>query len=145
MTLEMCMSNCEGYNYWGTEYGIECFCGNSIGPDSEEAPLAECDMACGGDATQFCGAGSRIELYSTTATVSTPSPTATLAREPTVGVYSHLGCWKEGVGARALDAKATASPDMTLEMCGDFCSDYTYFGAEYANECEFHPYFIPSS
>lgn len=139
MTLESCMANCTGYNYWGTEYGRECWCGDVIRASSTEAPLADCDMACAGDDTQFCGSGNRLELYSTTATVTSASPTATLVHPSTVGAYSLVGCWKEGIGARALEAKATAAADMTLDKCAGFCSDYRYFGAEYANECGYCP------
>src|SRR5690606_9125803 len=30
MPLESCMANCTGFDYWGTEYGRECYCGNSL-------------------------------------------------------------------------------------------------------------------
>ena len=73
---------------------------------------------------------------------STASPTETLKHLPTLGAYSLLGCWKETTGPRALDAKATAAPDMTLDKCEKFCSGYRYFGAEYANECEYIPLFM---
>lgn len=137
MTLESCMANCTGYKYWGTEYGRECWCSNTLREGSSEAPLTDCNMACTGDDTQFCGAGNRLELYSTTAISTSVSPTGTLVLQPTVGAYSPMGCWREGDGAKALDAKATASPDMTLDKCEEFCGDYKYFGAEYANECEY--------
>lgn len=143
MTLERCMANCAGFDYWGTEYGVECYCGNSLHSSSSTAPLSECNMVCGGDNTQYCGAGNRIELYSTTATRSSTStssaaaPTATLARRPTVGKYSLVGCQTEGTGVRALAGAATASDDMTLDMCASFCTDFAYFGAEYGRECEY--------
>ncbi|KAL1842674.1 hypothetical protein VTK73DRAFT_3070 [Phialemonium thermophilum] len=136
MTLESCMGNCSGFAYWGAEYGRECYCGNSLDASSAEAPLSECDMVCSGDATEYCGAGNRLELYSTTATQSpTPTPTATLAVKPTVGAYSFVGCITEGVGIRALSEDSYAADDMTLESCAAFCSDFTYFGTEYGREC----------
>ncbi|OLN84494.1 WSC domain-containing protein-like protein 5 [Colletotrichum chlorophyti] len=139
MTLESCMANCTGFDYWGTEYGRECYCGNSLDASSASAPLGDCNMLCSGDSTQYCGAGFRIELYSTTATrtsTSTPAPTATLAHIPTIGKYSLVGCQTEAEpGLRALGGAATASDDMTLEKCAAFCSDFTYFGTEYSKEC----------
>ncbi|CAI4210256.1 unnamed protein product [Parascedosporium putredinis] len=113
MTLESCMANCTGFAYWGTELRRRLL----------------------GDRTQYCGGGNRLELYSTTAAVSAPTPTATLAHLPTLGVYNLVGCWKEGRGSRAMDARATASVDMTLTKCKEFCNGYEYFGTEYGREC----------
>jgi hypothetical protein len=139
MTLETCMSNCTGFDYWGTEYGRECYCGNSLSSNSAAAPLGDCNMVCSGDSTQYCGAGNRLELYSTTATRTTTSvaaPTGTLVHLPTVGKYSLVGCQTEGAGVRALDGAATAADDMTLDKCATFCSAFTYFGTEYGRECK---------
>ncbi|EFQ28031.1 WSC domain-containing protein [Colletotrichum graminicola] len=138
MTLDSCMANCTGFDYWGTEYGRECYCGNSLAPSTTSAPLTDCSMQCSGDSTQYCGAGDRIELYSTTATRSTSStaaPTATLAHINAIGKYSLVGCQTEADGGRALQAAQTASDDMTLDKCAAFCSDYTFFGTEYGREC----------
>ncbi|GJN85986.1 wsc domain-containing protein [Purpureocillium lilacinum] len=135
MTLEKCMNYCSAYVYWGTEYGRECYCGNSLDGSSKAAPLADCNMPCGGDASQYCGAGSRLELYSTTSAPVTPTPTATLIHKPTVSPYTLVGCWTEGNGKRALEQKATAANDMTNDACGTFCKDFKYFGTEYGSEC----------
>lgn len=91
-------------------------------------------MSCGGDPSVFCGAGNRIELYSTTAT-QPPSPTGTLIHKPAVSPYELVGCWTEGKNARALAQKATASDKMTNEACGEFCKGYKYFGTEFGSEC----------
>ncbi|KAK1989374.1 WSC domain-containing protein [Colletotrichum cereale] len=139
MTLDSCMANCTGFDYWGTEYGRECYCGNSLVASTTSAPLGDCSMQCSGDSTQYCGAGNRIELYSTTATrttSSTAAPTATLAHINVIGKYSLVGCQTEADGGRALQAAQTASDDMTLDKCAAFCSDYTFFGTEYGRECD---------
>ncbi|KAI0840268.1 heme peroxidase [Hypoxylon sp. FL0890] len=133
MTLETCMKNCTGYLYWGTEYGRECYCGNSLHSTSENAPLTDCNMVCGGDATEYCGDSNRIELYSTTA--SQPAPTATLAAKPTVSLYVRVGCYTEISGGRALTGAAYADDGMTLEMCASNCTGFTYWAAEYGREC----------
>ncbi|KAL7925365.1 heme peroxidase [Trichoderma austrokoningii] len=134
MTLESCMDYCSSYVYWGTEYGRECYCGNTLAKSSEAAPIDQCNMVCAGDGSEFCGAGNRLELYSTTVT-QPPSPTGTLTHEPTVGPYTLVGCWTEGQDVRALDQGATIAEDMTNEACSEFCSDYRYFGTEYGDEC----------
>ncbi|PNY25393.1 fungistatic metabolite [Tolypocladium capitatum] len=145
MTLDRCMAYCGAYVYWGTEYGRECYCGNALAKSSEAAPLADCNMPCGGDATEYCGAGNRIELYSTTMAPVTPTPTATLIHKPSVAPYTLVGCWAEGIGARALEQKATTSPDMTNDACGAFCKDYKYFGTEYGAECYCGSYLTETS
>ncbi|KAK4103952.1 heme peroxidase [Parathielavia hyrcaniae] len=140
MTLESCMGNCTGFDYWGTEYGRECYCGNSLAASSTEAPIEECNMVCGGDPTEFCGAGNRLELYSTTATRTSTTATATAtagpAIKPTVGAYTRVGCQTEATAGRALSAKeAFANDAMTLESCAAYCEGFTYFGTEYGREC----------
>ncbi|KAK6066430.1 WSC domain-containing protein [Seiridium cupressi] len=129
MTLDKCMSNCTGYSYWGTEYGRECYCGDSIGSGSSDAPLAECNMACSGDSTEYCGAGNRIEVYMTTATLS-----VTLGPKATVSPYTRVGCYTE-VSGRALTGAAFGDDAMSLEMCASKCASFSYFGAEYGREC----------
>ncbi|KAI1647215.1 heme peroxidase [Daldinia loculata] len=134
MTLEDCMNNCSNYIYWGTEYRREvCYCGNSLDPTSEDAPLTDCNMVCGGDATEYCGDSDRIELYSTTA--SQPAPTATLAPKPTVSSYVRVGCYNEIPGGRALTGAAYADDAMTLELCATDCTGFEYWATEYGREC----------
>lgn len=157
MTLESCAANCTAagpFAYFGTEYGRECFCGNSLHSSSQEAPDSECNMPCVGDATEYCGAGNRLELYgmspgagagaSSTVTVSAPQPTATLGRKSTVGDYVFVGCQTEATeGGRALEGKFWADDGMDLEKCAENCEGWEYFGVEYGRECKF--YFIISS
>ncbi|KAK1982637.1 WSC domain-containing protein [Colletotrichum cereale] len=65
MTVENCASFCsvDGWRFMGIEYGRECFCGNSTNAGSVPAPLRECNMLCMGNKYQYCGAGSRLDLY----------------------------------------------------------------------------------
>ncbi|EFY97267.1 WSC and peroxidase domain protein [Metarhizium robertsii] len=135
MTLEKCADYCKAYVYWGTEYGRECYCGNALDKTSAAAALTECNMACGGDPSAYCGAGNRLELYSTTSAPVTPTPTATLSHKPTVAPYTMVGCWSEGNGVRALGQAATTSDKMTNEACATFCKSFKYFGTEYGSEC----------
>jgi hypothetical protein len=52
------------------------YCGNSLNAGSVSAPLAECNMACGGDPYEYCGAGNRLELYRLSSVSSTGSPSS---------------------------------------------------------------------
>ncbi|KAG6269149.1 hypothetical protein E4U47_004269 [Claviceps purpurea] len=145
MTLEKCAKYCSAYVYWGTEYGRECYCGNSLDKSSAAAPLNDCNMVCGGDHSQYCGAGNRIELYSTTSAPPIPTPTATLTHKPTVSAYTLIGCWTEGNGVRALGQGLTISDKMTNEACAATCKAYKYFGTEYGTECYCGSYLSDSS
>lgn len=94
-------------------------------------------MVCSGDDTQYCGSGNRLELYSTTATITsaTPTPTPTPSHVETVGDYTLVGCWTELSSGRALGQRATSDPDMTNELCADFCADFRYFATQFGDEC----------
>ncbi|KAH8908759.1 hypothetical protein BR93DRAFT_502707 [Coniochaeta sp. PMI_546] len=83
MTLESCMANCAGFVYFGTEYGRECYCDNTLDSTSTSAPLADCNMVCGGDATEYCGAGNRLELYSNAAQTSSSTGTTSTSTSRT--------------------------------------------------------------
>jgi Domain of unknown function (DUF1996)/WSC domain len=76
MTVEMCASICfnKGYSWMGVEYGQECYC-NQDGPinNSAVAPNGEkeCNMLCKGDNMEYCGAGSRLNVYRKIGSTST--------------------------------------------------------------------------
>ncbi|KAG7287013.1 hypothetical protein NEMBOFW57_006513 [Staphylotrichum longicolle] len=124
MTAAKCAANCEGYTYFGTEYGSECYCGNDL--PTIAAPASECSMTCSGDATQLCGAGDRLTVYGPVGVAP-----ATL---PPVGAYAYEGCYTDGPG-RVLSGKASYDDNMTLEMCAAACASYPWFGVEYSKEC----------
>ncbi|KAJ6789799.1 hypothetical protein PWT90_02350 [Aphanocladium album] len=63
MTLESCATFCRNYNYFGVEYGRECYCGNVLSSGSQQAAQQDCSFICPGDGSEYCGAGNRLELY----------------------------------------------------------------------------------
>lgn len=63
MTLEMCATFCSGYTFFGTEYSIECFCGNEFTAGATVVDDSECSMTCGGNADNLCGNGDRLSVY----------------------------------------------------------------------------------
>lgn len=105
--------------------------------ESDEASLEDCDMPCAGDDTQYCGAGDRLELYSTTAsqTSATPTPTVSPSHLETVNDYALVGCWTELPNGRALRQRITSSPDMSNKECAEYCSNYRYFATQFGSEC----------
>ncbi|KAJ9154856.1 LysM domain-containingprotein [Pleurostoma richardsiae] len=66
MTVEVCEKFCfvtNTYSMAGIEYGGECYCGDTLQPGSVAAPETDCNMACGGNRTELCGAGNRLSVY----------------------------------------------------------------------------------
>lgn len=74
MTLEYCASYCTGYQYFGTEYGAECYCGNTIGAGANQTSDSECDMLCASNASEFCGSSSRLTVYQNTTWIAPSTP-----------------------------------------------------------------------
>jgi hypothetical protein len=64
MTVEECATFCVGYTYFGTEYGTECYCGNSFANPTSAAAESDCSFLCPGNSNEFCGAGNRLTMYS---------------------------------------------------------------------------------
>lgn len=63
MTVERCAAACAGSYYFGTQFGRECYCGESLVGDTRVVDQGECAMQCGGDGMEFCGANARLSLY----------------------------------------------------------------------------------
>ncbi|KAK4184466.1 WSC domain-containing protein [Podospora australis] len=90
MTVEKCADRCQGYFYFGVQYGRECYCGDALG--GVAAPERDCSMLCVGDKTELCGGPARLNLYSkattsstlVTSTVSTTSEAESSTVEPEV-------------------------------------------------------------
>lgn len=72
-----CISYCnsEGFSIAGTEYGGQCYCGNSLDASSTVLAESKCDMACEGDATETCGGGNALTVYSHNANTTSTSNT----------------------------------------------------------------------
>jgi hypothetical protein len=70
-TIEACAAACAGYNLFGVEYGEECYCANSLASSSQRADLEDCSMSCAGNASEFCGAGNRLNVYQNKQVAST--------------------------------------------------------------------------
>jgi hypothetical protein len=165
MTLESCATFCKGSKFFATEYGRECYCGDSLRQGSVPATKqTECNMLCAGDKSSYCGAGDRMQLYeltsSTTSSSATASgtvsssaasssaPTSTSASasaspsatgpsvKPTVSnQWQSKGCYVESTGGKALSKSTFADDKMTLESCAAFCKGSKFFATEYGREC----------
>ena len=95
LTVESCVNACYqlGYDVSGMEYSVQCFCGNAIYNGGTLASSnSDCNMACGGNASEMCGAGNRLSVYSN-GTVTTYSPAA-VQTSGLPGSWTYDGCYK---------------------------------------------------
>lgn len=121
MTLDTCAEFCEGFTYFGNEYGRECYCGDSLGTGSVKADdQDDCNFPCAGDASQYCGAGNRLELYrlgnSTSTTVSSSSTSTSSDLSSSTSIVASSNGTSTSV-SRAIsateDASTTLAPTST--------------------------------
>jgi hypothetical protein len=127
MSVENCAAACSLFQYFGVEYGDECYCGNSRATSSVSAAESECSMPCAGNKNEMCGGSSRLNVYKN----SLYKPIV----EPTISGYTYQGCYNDTVQSRVLKDTTTSSNSMTVEACASFCGGAAYFGVEYGAEC----------
>ncbi|MCJ1354543.1 MAG: hypothetical protein MMC33_004532 [Icmadophila ericetorum] len=128
MTWASCSAFCTGYNFFGVEYGSECYCGNAFVNPTSVAPATDCNMACTGNATEVCGAGARLNLFKAKTTVNP-------IHNVTIPGYIYEGCYTDSTKARVLVNNSMASGAMTVQQCSTFCAGFMYFGAEFSTQC----------
>ncbi|KAL6695762.1 WSC domain-containing protein [Trichoderma pleuroticola] len=147
MTLESCADFCKGFTYFGTEYGRECYCGNVLKEGSQKAVNQDdCSFSCAGNDKEFCGAGSRLELYkllsnaTTTTAPPSSSPTPPTVTDPVIfqGIknFTFYGCFAEPSAGKLMGNQAyNNDTTMTPQVCFSHCAQYKYAGVEYGQEC----------
>ncbi|KAF7333204.1 hypothetical protein MVEN_02386300 [Mycena venus] len=93
LTIESCVKTCSAQNFTvaAAEFSTQCFCGNQLIAGATAAPESDCNMGCGGNATEACGAGNRMSVYSTTKNV-TILPVAVPQNSSIPGSWSYQGC-----------------------------------------------------
>ena len=126
MTVEMCAAFRSTKQYFGLEYGRECYCSEAAPSSSLAAPNSDCSFACASNNAQKCGAGMRLDAYINSA-YTAPAP-------PSVSGAPYLGCFTDAF-SRVLPERLLATNDMTYAKCRDNCAGYKYFGIEYGREC----------
>ncbi|KAH8655081.1 WSC domain-containing protein [Tricladium varicosporioides] len=124
MTVEKCEAICEGYTYFGLEYGRECYCGNLFGTGSVATLASECSMTCPGNRAQMCGAGDRLSLYvlksslpvsSSTSLSSLISSSSTLSSisSTSTSVSSSTSASSSALSSSSLSSVSTSSTTTT--------------------------------
>jgi len=130
MTVASCLAFCIDYQYAGVEYARECYCDNTINGPGTVTDIGECNTPCAGDATSFCGAGNRIDIYNQTVQIPVP------AIKPSVGSWQYKGCFREGAD-RDLRFRIDIAEGVSAETCTATCraNSYGLAGLEYGREC----------
>ncbi|KAG0649039.1 WSC domain-containing [Hyphodiscus hymeniophilus] len=127
MTLEQCASDCTGYNYWGVEYGGECYCGNTLAASSTLATLSDCSFTCPGNVYEYCGAGNRLEMYmlsslssSSSSVVSSTTSVSISSTSKTTSSVSlsstKTSSTSTGSKTSSSSASVTASPTLAVKQ-----------------------------
>jgi hypothetical protein len=121
------------------------YCGNSFQAGSVATNNSDCSFPCANNASEYCGAGSRLSVYQLNGT-SIPSPTSMSAiPTPTPSPlvlptgWTYQGCWIDGANGRILDYQFNDNADNTIEGCIANCKaqnqNYTIAGLEYGVQC----------
>lgn len=142
-----CIQQCEaaGFSVAGTEYGVQCFCGDYLVNGNTQAAEADCNMACPGDASAKCGAGNRLSLYTKNGppfVYDSPAPQTTGLD----GDWVYDGCWRDNVPTQTpeglidqrvfpwhIQLEGTATPKLCMELCKSY--GYAAAGLEFGHEC----------
>jgi hypothetical protein len=88
MTVQWCAANCAGHQYFGVEFGQQCYCGGQLSSTTFKVADSECNTPCFGNATSACGATYRMQIYawnSTTASGSSQASPSNSSSDGSVG------------------------------------------------------------
>lgn len=131
MTIKSCINFSNANVYAGVEYAQECYCGNYFSSGTTNVSSSDCDMACTGNAGEFCGAGNRLYIFGS----GTQSPASPIL-VPSIGNWSLLGCYNNSA-TRALSYRTDVTGSVTVESCTTACynAGYPYAGMKYPDEC----------
>ncbi|KAI9462093.1 copper radical oxidase-like protein [Boletus coccyginus] len=150
VTVESCTTACQnaGYSLAGAEYADECYCDSTLNHGSAPTPLTDCDMACAGNSSEYCGGPNRLNLYNNTASGSTSTGGGTTGGGGTStgggttsgsgvpGTWSYAACYVDNANGRVLGNELDSSTT-TVESCIAYCSssNFTLAGIEYSTQC----------
>ncbi|KAH0559498.1 hypothetical protein GP486_003989 [Trichoglossum hirsutum] len=162
MTVELCRDGCSGYNFFGVEYGRECYCGGAINNGSVLAPSqSDCNFPCPGNNSELCGAGNRLDMYklktvsrvkartsignvtpagANITTIGTSDAvranTSNALDSVSVGSWQYIGCFTDQI-PRGLSQEFESTYQMTAQECQSFClnRNFPLSGVEFGREC----------
>ncbi|MEE6468837.1 hypothetical protein FKM82_008391 [Ascaphus truei] len=115
MTISHCQDACaeRTYLYAGLEYGAECYCGNSL--PLNRAKELECNNECKGEKGSVCGGVNRLSVFRL-------DELQALTKQRRNVTYR--GCYR--APENVTHTLPSFFPNLTAEMCLEFCSDKEY-------------------
>lgn len=130
-TPAVCAAFCssKGYQFSGTEYSKECYCGSSLGSSAKVAD-SQCAMTCAGDASSYCGGSSRVQVYKDN---NWKQSFFTVLQS---GQWNFTDCAVE-TSPRLLPTALSGGSKMTVQTCLANCQakKFSFCGMEYSGEC----------
>ncbi|KAG6919683.1 hypothetical protein DXG01_002626 [Tephrocybe rancida] len=159
-TVPICVATCAAQNYTlaGTEFGNLCSqpnavshrdfeadhfsdnedldCGNNLVDGAVLGAESTCNQPCGGNATQACGGGNRLSVYTSTGSVKAlPVPVPLKTGLP--DLWQYKGCLREPTGTRALPYQIIWPTNNTALACMKQCAAFGFpaSGTEFGQEC----------
>ncbi|CAN0031064.1 unnamed protein product [Scytosiphon promiscuus] len=133
MDATYCMGLCEGFDYYGTQFGRECWCGSGTPAETYnlygELTDAECDMECTGDATESCGGHLAASVYAFDV-VDVVDPV-----DAVDSTEDYVGCFQDDRDVRILPTMMPISSEMNAALCKEMCDGFDYYGTQFSREC----------
>ncbi|TBU26664.1 hypothetical protein BD311DRAFT_666990 [Dichomitus squalens] len=139
LTVESCVASCASQNFTlaGLEFGVQCFCGDTLIDGAVVGDPTTCNMACGGNTQEACGGPNRLSVYTSTGNVvALPVPTPKNSSLP--GNWEYQGCLQEAPnGVRLFPNKIVQPTNNSIDNCLNQCAAFGYpaAGTEFGQEC----------
>ncbi|KAF2835617.1 Pyrrolo-quinoline quinone, partial [Patellaria atrata CBS 101060] len=110
MTTQFCADFCGAYDYFGLEYASECYCGTTLNAAvATKVTDGQCNMACKGTNSEYCGAGSRMQVYKANGTAPTTSTSVTSAPTSSVRTTASSAPGTTSSSTRPASIRSTTS------------------------------------
>ncbi|KAJ7222415.1 hypothetical protein GGX14DRAFT_428693 [Mycena pura] len=149
VSLETCTTACFNAGMPFSELTSLTDCGTAIVNGGAPTPLADCNMLCAGNSSEFCGGPNRLTVYNYTGTDLPPPPVgggggggggdtgvalgiATDLPRP----WAYVGCFVDNAHGRVLGNEVD-STNLTMESCVSMCDslNFTVAGGEFSVLC----------
>ncbi|KAG8628847.1 hypothetical protein KVT40_002712 [Elsinoe batatas] len=125
LTAEYCKDYCKGYNLFGLQYASECYCGTTIDTSAKLVNDSDCGMTCKGNNSQYCGSGSRMQVYRL---ASLPSPSTTTTTSVSLSTSTSLVSIDPAASPTTSTTTTSASPTPTGPSNPPTVGFYSYQG-----------------
>ncbi|KAH8105346.1 galactose oxidase [Cristinia sonorae] len=150
-SVETCTDACFnlGYPIAGMEFADECYCDTDFRNGGSPATLADCNMPCKNNGTEFCGGPNRLNVYNFTGTlphgpVAPPPPgggggggTPVFPATNLPPPWKYAACFVDNAHGRIFQTELNDNPNVTVESCIASCSaqNQTLAGLEFSVQC----------